>query len=178
MFYNIRNSIDKRLARTIYYGCIYSKISYGIEIYGSASNSKLQRIQTLQNKLMKLLNKRDYLYSTNQLHIDMNTLKVTDIYRFKISQFVYNCLSGNQICNFSNYFTVRGNYHHRNLRNINQLHTPTIRTELGRTTVQNTGATLWNNISDNIKAVKSIHIFKKLQFKSIISEYTIQYSKI
>ena len=33
VFYNIRHLINKKLARTIYFACIYSRIKYGIEIY-------------------------------------------------------------------------------------------------------------------------------------------------
>ena len=173
LFYHIRNFIDKRLALTIYYACIFSKISYGIEIYGTAYFTKIEKIQTLQNKLLKVLTKRDYLYCTDQLHIDLNILKVADIRRHKISQLVYNCLSGNQIPNFLNYFSTRGNRNDRQPRNKDKLHLPQIRTELGRTTVQHTGATLWNGISEDIKSSKSIHIFKKRLFNKYRADYEI-----
>ena len=163
--------MNKRLARTTYYACIYSKIAYGIELYGTCGVTKLQKLQTLQSKLMKLLTKRNYQYSTNNLHKEINILKVDDIYRHKILQFVYNCQSGNQIENFSNYFINRQDQHHINLRNTKLLHTPKIRTEHGRSTVQHTGATLWNSTPEFITSSKSIHIFKKRLFSHIVSEY-------
>ena len=55
VFYHIRNFISKNLARTIYHACIYPRIKYGIEIYGSANQSKMNKLQVLQNKLMKVL---------------------------------------------------------------------------------------------------------------------------
>ena len=169
VFYHIRNFLNKRLVRTIYYSCIYSRIASSIEIYGACGATKLDKIQTLQNKLMKLLTKRDIQYSTNDLHTELNILKVTDIHRYKTLQFVYNCLTGNQISNFSNYFTIKE--HQFNLRNTKQLHTPKIRTEHGRSTVQHTGATLWNNLPEHIISSKSIHIFKRRLFAQTISEY-------
>ena len=77
VFYNIRKYISKKLMRTIYYTSIYSVIKYGIEIYGSAGITELKRIQTLQNKLLKVLLNKDYQYSTNLLHSELNILKVT-----------------------------------------------------------------------------------------------------
>ena len=174
MFYYIRNFANKRLATTIYYACIYSKISYGIEIYGTAGNTKLNKIQTLQNKLMKLLTKRDYLEPTNQLHAELNILKVKDIHRHKTLQFVYNCISGNQIATFFNYFSTRETQNQLQLRNRNELNRRAIRTEIGRSTVQHTGATLWNDIPNNVKESNSIQIFKNRLFNELISKYHIQ----
>ena len=68
IFYNIRNSITSNIARAIYYACIYPHISYAIEIYGSANDTLISKLQVQQNKLLKLLTKRDYRYSTNKLH--------------------------------------------------------------------------------------------------------------
>ena len=171
VFYYIRNFANKRLATTIYYACIYSKISYGIEIYGTAGNAKLNKIQILQNKLMKLLTKRDYLEPTNQLHAELNILKVKDIHRHKTLQFVYNCISGNQIATFFNYFSTRETQNQLQLRNRNELNRRAIRTEIGRSTVQHTGATLWNDIPNNVKESNSIHIFKNRLFNELVSKY-------
>ena len=55
IFYNIRNFLSKYNIKTIYYIMIYSRIKYGISLYGQACILKLRRIQTLQNCLLKVL---------------------------------------------------------------------------------------------------------------------------
>ena len=55
LFYSIRNLINIKQVKIIYYAFIYSRIKYGISIFGFTSNNKLQRMQVLQNKLLKVI---------------------------------------------------------------------------------------------------------------------------
>ena len=87
IFYNIRDIITIHVARAIYFSCIHSRVKYGIETYGSASEYKMAKLQILQNKLLKLLTKKDRRYSTNKLHIDLNILKVKHIYEMSVLSF-------------------------------------------------------------------------------------------
>ena len=50
IFYNIRNSITSDIARAIYYACIFPHISYAIEIYGTANDTLMSKLQVQQNK--------------------------------------------------------------------------------------------------------------------------------
>ena len=171
IFYNIRNKINIKLARTIYYACIHSKLKYGIEIYGTASLTSMNKLQTLQNKLMKILTKKDYLHSTNLLHTDLDILKVSDIHRHSLLQFVYKCNTNQTIANFINYFPTRGEQHGLNLRNNADLDAAYYNREQGRTTVQRTGAVFWNQLTDNVKHSSSLNIFKNVLFKGYMATY-------
>ena len=57
-----------KLARTIYYAMMYSKIKYAISVYGLSSLENINKIQVLQNKLPKVLAFKNYRYSTNPAH--------------------------------------------------------------------------------------------------------------
>ena len=97
-----------------------------------------------------------------------------DVYTHSLQQFVYKCVNDNPILNFKNYFVTRGtnNPNTLNLRNSGQLHIPTVSTEIGRKSVKFSGANLWNNNSNYLKASKSIHIFKKRLFNFLMTQYT------
>ena len=90
----------------IYHTCIQSKIKYGIEVYGSANETFLNKLQVIQNKLMKLLTKKERRYSTNLLHTELDILKVQDIHKHSVLQFVHKCKANKTISNFENYFTT------------------------------------------------------------------------
>ena len=172
IFYNIRGFIDKRLSRTIYHTCIHSKIKYGIEVYGSANETSLNKLQVIQNKLMKLLTKKERQYSTNLLHRNIDILKVHDIHRQSVLQFVHKCKTNKIISNFHNYFTTRGEHHNLHLRNNEDLDQTLYTREHGRTTVQRTGSVYWNQLPDEIKVEnKSPTVFKTSVFKHFISQY-------
>ena len=171
VFYNIRDKITPQLVRTIYYACIHSKIKYGIEIYGTAKNNTLKKLQTIQNKLLKVLTKREYRFNTNLLHTSINILKVEDIHKHALLQFVYKTHIKKTIPNFEDYFTTRGEQHGLNLRNNADLDAVQFFREHGRSTVQRTGSVLWNQISEETKASVSIGVFKNNLFDELISNY-------
>ena len=67
---------------------IYSRINYGIEVYGKCAASYMSKIQTLQNKLMKMLLQLNYSTPTDDLHAILNILKVNDMFKTEILSFV------------------------------------------------------------------------------------------
>ena len=69
---------------------IYSRIKYGITTYGNDGSHKLNKIQVLQNQLLKVLLKKDYRSPTDELHKSMDILKVNDIAEQEIVTFVHN----------------------------------------------------------------------------------------
>ena len=119
----------------------------------------MNRLQTLQNKLIKTLLCKQPLYSTDQLHRDLDILKVTDIHNSCVLQFVYNCIN-DPVPALEGYYTHRHETHNHNTRfqasiSINRYHT-----ELGRSTTHNRGAILWNTLNFDVTATKTIHEFK------------------
>merc|ERR1712105_404872 len=78
IFFNIRDYISKKEIQSIYYALIYSRIKYGINIYGQAGVTKINKIQTLQNQLLKVLSIENYRHPTEKLHKEFNFLLVDD----------------------------------------------------------------------------------------------------
>ena len=80
----IKNYIPEKNKKQLYYAYVYSKIQYGIEVYGHAKTLYLRKIQTKQNRALKTLFNLDYRRPTLQLHHDLNLLLVKDIKKQKI----------------------------------------------------------------------------------------------
>ena len=68
IFNPIKNKVTSKFSRELYFVFIYSKIKYAIEGYGNCSSTNMNKIQILQNTLMKMLLKLDRWTSTNYLH--------------------------------------------------------------------------------------------------------------
>ena len=158
-FYNIRNHINTHLARSIYYATIHSRIKYAIEVYGSANKTNIQKLQTIQNKLLKVLLKKDRQFSTDALHNNLNILKVNDIYETSLLNFVYASLSPDAADPIKNFYRQRTHTH--NTRHRTDLEIRRFRTEMGRSTTHNRGATLWNNIEIELQNKPSLFAFKR-----------------
>ena len=72
IFNHIKSFITSRIAWQLYFAFINSRISCGIELYGHWADEHLSKLQTLQNKLLKLMLKLDRRTSTNQLQRNPN----------------------------------------------------------------------------------------------------------
>ena len=70
VFYSIRGFLSKENIRTIYYALVYSRIKYGIAVYGQAKLTKIRKIQILQNQLIKFLAGKNI--DTLQMNYTMN----------------------------------------------------------------------------------------------------------
>ena len=66
-----------KTSMTLYYACIYSGIKYGIEVFGSASDSKMKK-KTTNNA--KQINETSYklnrMYGSVKLHNEHDILQI------------------------------------------------------------------------------------------------------
>ena len=111
IIYQIKSKVTTRVVRQIYFAFIYSRMKCGIEVYGNYLATNLNKIQVMQNKLMKLLLNIDRLTPTDTLHQTLNMLKVSDIYQVNILSFVNDTVSGRWPNLFQDYFElIRNTY--------------------------------------------------------------------
>ena len=172
IFYNIRNYINKPIARSLYFATIYLRIKYGIEVFGCASLKSLNKLQVMQNKLMKILLRKEKTTSTNELHRDLSILKVEDIYKISILSFVHDNLNNDPIAPFCEYFKYRRSTHMHETRGRNDLECPKIKTEIGRGTIKFQGCTLWNSLPGDQRNITYKRSFVKQTTKSLLDSYT------
>ena len=171
VFYNIRDYLASKHSRTIYYTMVYSKIRYGISVYGSTKSENINKVQVLQNRLLKILLGKKWRYPTNNLHNDVDALQIRDIFVQEITSFVCSYLNGKLPVVFEGYFKSFNEIHSYNTRgSANRLLIPQSKTDLGRNTVKVRGCIEWNAISSETKAMKNPKAFKKA-FKSEILPY-------
>ena len=172
MFCNIRNLLPNHLKKQLYFSLVYSRIQYGIELYGACSNNLLKKIQTMQNKLLKVLYNLPYRTSTNELHHKLNLLNVKDIYSMNILKFVYDSINKKSIKQFQEYFVLHQTMHIHNTRQQNHIYVKRVKTKYGENMIQYKGATLWNSLNQNLQTSSSAYTFKKAVRNMLISKYT------
>ncbi len=105
-----------------YNGYVFSKIQYGIEVYGQASTSNLRKVRIQQNRALKILHNKDYHTPTKSLHKELNLLLVEDIYKLGVLKFVYK-QHNNLLPNIFNQFYIENaSIHSHNTRQSHRLH--------------------------------------------------------
>ena len=168
IFNRIKVFVTKNVARQLYFAFVYSKIKYGIEVYGGCSQEQLHRLQVVQSGLIKLLLQLNRRTHTDYLHKHIRLLNVIDIYRQQLLCFVSNSTYNRLPTTFNNYFIQRPATY--NIRNRG-LEVNYGRTNFGLLTVKNTTARLWNSIPIELKEKASQLNFRKHIAVHYISGY-------
>ena len=75
--------------RTLYYALIYPYIQYCIIIWGSTYPTCLYRINLLQKRVIRIINREAYDAPTDPIFKDLNILKLNDIYLLQLGIFMY-----------------------------------------------------------------------------------------
>ncbi|CAH2109003.1 unnamed protein product [Euphydryas editha] len=158
----IRHSVGclpREIRLMIYNSYVKSHLSYLIEIWGSASKTKIKELQILQNKIVKVLFNYDFMTSTDIIYKETKIMNIYQLYYFNTLILIYKILTKKIHCQ------IKFIRHHKmprySLRRHNKLVTPKARTNYGKKTITFEGAQLFNNLPDHVKVADSITIFKR-----------------
>ena len=171
LFYNIRQYLDKENVRNIYYTMIYSRIKYGSIITGQTTNDNINRIQTMQNRLLKVLLYKNFYFSTNKLHNELSILKFSDLINQETLSFVYKYIQGKLPSVFNNYFTHRHELSEMIEENRKRRFIyPISKTEIGKSTIKYVGSRLFNEKAQSLKLNVTMKTFRN-HVKTIFMNY-------
>ena len=178
VFYNIRDYLSIDNIKTIYYTLIYSRIKYGITLYGQAGTKRLNRVQTLQNQLLKVLLGKKYRFPTDNLHRELNILKVRDISNQEILTFVHKYFANKLPAAFDNYYKTFSNFSDRTTRNsFTTIKIDDHNTNIAARSLKISGAKLWNDLRSDLKSILNIKKFKN-EYKHKCIPYLLPHDTI
>ena len=106
----IKRLVLFQFKRNLYYA--FSRISYGIEVYGTYPKSYLREMQVIQSRILKTLYNKDGQTHTNILHL----LQIQDIFSLFQLTFVNNQQQRKLPETFSGNYVTRENIHSRATR--------------------------------------------------------------
>jgi len=148
-----------------------SRLQYGIEIYGSANNQLIHKLQIKQNRAIKTLYNLDFLTPSKKMHKDYNVLMVKDRYKLNISKFVFKQQNNQLPIILGDYFSnVKDSHNHKTRTNEN-IKINKCKTEIGKRATQIQGAHVWNSIPLKIRKAKTLKTFAKSTQKILINKY-------
>ena len=148
-----------------------SKIQYGIELYGSANETLIKKLQVKQNRALKTLLNLDYMTPTLKLHKDLKILLVKDRYKLNITKFTYKQQNKKLPELFENYYTNIKENHNHNTRTNEDIKIHNCKTEIGKRSTAYQGAEIWNSIPINIRKSKTLKSFTKETQNYLINKY-------
>ena len=82
----------------LYCTIILPYLNYGILAWGNATQTRLNKVLLLQKKVMRMICNAPYRAHTDEFFRQKRILKINDLYRFHLFQFMYQ-LDRNDIPN-------------------------------------------------------------------------------
>ena len=122
MLTKVRNFVDSKTLRSVYFGIFSSIMFYGALVWGQLLNKHVNRILRLQDRAIRVLNFASYNDSRGPLYKKMRILKFTDYVYLQNFLFVHDSFEGKLPTVFNDYFMFSNkqhNYHNNNNNNNN-----------------------------------------------------------
>jgi len=74
IFYKLRYTVSPTILRTLYFAFVHPHLLYGIELYGNATRSNLNKLIILNNKILRIIQNKPKLYYVPDLCKNYNTI--------------------------------------------------------------------------------------------------------
>jgi hypothetical protein len=162
VFRSMARFIDKSMACQLYYAYIYPHISYGIEIYGTAYKKYINKLQVMQNRILKILTCKPYRYNSQQLHNELNILTVSNVYSLYVNTFVFKQFNHMLPKIFNQYYQTNECLRGCTTRQGSDFYVPKYKTTFGSKSTNIIGAKLWNSTQKRFKGASSVKSFKTM----------------
>ena len=141
---------------------------YAVELYGSATDTNLHKLQILQNKFLRILQMRKLKFPTNSLYKAYDTFKIRDLYEQNLLLLTHKIIHHPDHLPkiYQNYLTLHSKIHgHENRHGLN-IYPHHIRTNWGAKDFRFKSHSLWNALPVQIKITDNTN-----QFKSLLRNY-------
>src|SRR6266568_3765900 len=124
MIYKKRSLIPYACCKNLYFSLIYSRVIYGIEVFGSANKSVLTPLLISCNRVLKALQEKPRHYPVSRLYFNFHTLSVFDLFKFFILNLVYrsNNMKSSLPSVINSMFLLNASVHNYNTRSISLIH--------------------------------------------------------
>ena len=168
MIIKARNYLNKDGLVNLYYSFIYPYLTYCNHIWGNTYKTNLQKLVSLQNKVIRIISHAKSRISSQPLYNKLRIMKFHDINKYLIGRFMFKYHTGNIPNIFVTFFQENREIHDHNTRAACHLHIPAVRSDLGKTGIRYRGALIWNHIyADGFNTDVSEAVFVKCLKKII-----------
>ena len=182
IFFKLRHYVNPETLKLLYFSLFNSFISDGSSIWGLTHPSILDPLFKLQKKVIRAITFQDRFAHTTPLFSQLGLLKLFDIHSLQLLCFIYDCMKGQPLAYFSNFFIPVHSIHQYHTRQASKgdifLHSVNT-TQFGIRSARYTGAILWNKLPILIRESPSKTVFKKICKNGTLSHiHPLRYNKV
>ena len=156
LFFKINRQSPKKILLLLYNSLVNSKLSYALEVWGNAPKTHINKLNTFQNKILRIVNKKPFDYHADSLYRENKILQVNNLYKLKIL-----------IKAHSTYYKESSSLPKYVTRQFSNLYVPFYKSSSGQRTTLFQAPALWNRLPYSLKNIENPNHFKR-ELKSFL----------
>lgn len=168
----VKDLVPLHALKSIYYTLVHPHLMYGIMLWGSAYNVHLNTLLTLQKKIVRALLNVDYYDHSNPLFLQLNMLKLDDIYHIETLKFMYQYINGSLPISLCNIFKHTSSIHTYNTRQACDIRPYHPKTNISRNSLLCKGPKFWNDIPTETKEKRTTKHFTSTLRADALKRYS------
>ena len=146
IIYQARDRLNTRCLLSIFHFLALSHINYCISSSCTSSVTLVFNLQSLRNKILRVIFCQNNRANVNDLYQKYKILKIINRYKFEVCCFVYKCFHKLLPTCFNNIFQINLQICSRQMRISNLLRPPFFTKTIFRQAISYRGALYWNKI--------------------------------
>ena len=127
--YKIRKFLPLKARKLIYNSLAGSYLQYGIAAWGHCSTTVLNRLQAIQNKIIRYMTYSQPQSNVDAHYKDLKILKITELKFYETAKFMHSVYNNRMPVAFQDYFQTINHTHHTRTRANVGYYIPLPRTE-------------------------------------------------
>ena len=160
MIYRLRHLIPQNILLLLYTcnAFIQPHVSYGLEVWGCAHTSYLNKIFIIQKMAVRAVTSSKFGAHSGPLFKKLSVLDVFKLHKFLITTFVYKLIHQklpHSLIDYCRFF--EHNYGTRQ-KDTKTLVLPKVNTEQGKRSMTFCGSIMWNSLPEDVKCKPSVTV--------------------
>ena len=171
IIYNARDCLNTSCLLSIFHLLASTHLNYCITMWCATNFSKITKIQSLCNRILRLIFHRNPRDNIDDIYKKFAILKVRDKFKFEICRFVYTFLHRMLPDCFNSFFSLTQKFIPVKPDNQTTCTFLYLKKALANSQIKLVGVKLWNEIPNEIKQLKNLAQFKKRLKQLLLNSY-------
>ena len=171
LLYKLTRYLPQEVLLKIYHSLIHPYLNYAMETWFNINNYSSNKLITLQKKSMRAIFNVPYNSHTNELFKASNTVKLKDLFDFKIALYMYKTLNLNYDPDLLSNLAKFKNIHCHDTRNNEQYKIPRCLKTKCKNNISVVGPQILNILPHSLYEKKNLYCFKKALKTYFTSKY-------
>ena len=153
MLYKTRDILPLKSRIMVYNSLAGSYLNYGIISWGTATQTALKKLKSLQNRMVRYITFSPPRTNVDHKYKALNILTIEQLHFCEIAKLVHSVHNKTSPLVFQDYFLNASHSHNTRFRHNCQYALPQPRTEKGKRSCKYTGVNIWAKVPWNFKTL-------------------------